>query len=63
MYGLLALFLLFIVAFGALIVVAYPKDEGGNETLFGRKPIYLLQKLLELIILPVVLGLVLILLS
>ena len=63
MLGFKTLFLLLILAFGSLIVVAYPKDEGGNETLFGRKPIYLLQKILELIILPVVLGLVLILLS
>ncbi|HEM5300043.1 TPA: hypothetical protein U1366_000712 [Streptococcus suis] len=56
MDGFLALFLLIILAFGLLIAIAYPKVEGGDVTFFGSRPNYFLQKMLELLLLPIFLG-------
>lgn len=63
MFGFVVIFLLVIITFSVFIGIAYPKDEGGNKTLFGGEPKYLLQKVLELILLPVIIGLLLLLFS
>ncbi|HEM6088313.1 TPA: hypothetical protein U2B88_000305 [Streptococcus suis] len=46
----------YVLIYGSLILIAYPTEEGGNKTLLGMKPNYLLQKILELIAFPIAIG-------
>ncbi|MBJ7540413.1 hypothetical protein JG537_01575 [Streptococcus sp. SL1232] len=48
------IFILGLILF--LHFLAYPKQEGGDSTLIGIKPIYPLQKFLENLLLPFALA-------
>ncbi|MFI3160615.1 hypothetical protein ODU14_10575 [Streptococcus suis] len=48
--------LLMVCLFIALILVWYPMHEGGDKTLFGQKPFYLGQKILEVLVLPIAIS-------
>ena len=46
----------YVIIYGSLILIAYPVKEGGDKTLLGMKPKYLLQKFLELVAFPIAIG-------
>lgn len=48
--------LLILFLFIALILAWYPLHEGGDKTLFGQKPFYLGQKILEVLVLPIAIS-------
>ncbi|HEL1949363.1 TPA: hypothetical protein TYI43_002109 [Streptococcus suis] len=48
--------LLMISLFIGLILAWYPLHECGDKTLFGQKPFYLGQKILELLVLPIAIS-------
>ncbi|WP_105140015.1 hypothetical protein [Streptococcus suis] len=48
--------LLMVCLFIILIFAWYPQHEGGDKTLFGQKPSYLGQKILEVLVLPIAIS-------